>query len=174
MPKQLKKTIWFPTREALCGKLIFSCVTSKYKNTPYTLVWGRAWHLCQRSLGNISISLCVNSNQLKDDKGNVYLKIHWKKITKATWTCLASCVKMVFWKGDKSSLCLLLVTLIMGSANQRKEGCRDHFRWTHWGSTYTWGKVMDFWECKDPDPHPHSCSQLQTATSSPAQPLLTP
>lgn len=112
--------------------------------------------------------------KVKDDKGNVYLKIHWKKITKATWTCLASCVKMVFWKGDKSSLCLLLVTLIMGSANQRKEGCRDHFRWTHWGSTYTWGKVMDFWECKDPDPHPHSCSQLQTATSSPAQPLLTP
>lgn len=97
-----------------------------------------------------------------------------KKITKATWTCLASCVKMVFWKGGKSSLCLLLVTLIMGSANQRKEGCRDHFRWTHWGSTYTWRKVMDFWECKDPDPHPHSCSQLQTATSSPAQPLLTP
>lgn len=67
--------------------------------------------------------------KLKNDKGNVYLNIYWKKRTKATWTCLA------IWEGDKSSLSLLLATLKMESANQGKADCRDHFRWTHWGST---------------------------------------
>lgn len=63
--------------------------------------------------------------KLKNGKGNVYLL---KKRTKATWTRLATCMKTVLWEGDESSLSLLLVTLIMASANQGKAGCRDHFR----------------------------------------------
>lgn len=119
MPKQLKKSIWFPTREVPCGKLVFSCVPNKYNNSFYTFVWESAWHLCQHSSGNKTISLHTNSNHLKPSKSYSF-KINPKwKYTKnnqqVNENYFSREVRKKYWTSSQSSARIQICTPFVGT-----------------------------------------------------------